>query len=439
MENRRPVVIPVILDDTPLPSLLPSRLYCDFRQEADRSAGLRKLLRSVEDPQESRSGQRKCILTLGSALVEDFLTVDPDKAPAFSQKSLQLDAKYMVEERRLHFGGSGVNFTVRLSTTGHCVLPIIAVGDDDTGARLQRSVAGVIKKYVRDEQVLSFVEAPDFLCPGLKSSHATVLSVRGGSRTTFTPRLLGLEHYKPYLERRLDEALSLTGMEVSAVMIGHIHSDSPEYARGSLTKMVVDRFADHTQVFANFGITQLQYGVKYWREYLKRVSVVQFSLPEVRAFFATDYPKYSLEQMIEWFMNERISVVITYQHLDVLATCPNGYLEGKVILAEPFPVGEVIDTTGAGDAFASGMVAVLSEKRTIDSDSFCRALDTGRVWGAYACTTFGGSSDSPTRAQIESFRNGGKLHDLEVKPYPEAQRFIRQVDKATSPTQVWSR
>lgn len=67
---------------------------------------------------------------------------------------------------------------------------------------------------------------------------------------------------------------------------------------------------------------------------------------------------------------------------------------------------EVIDSTGAGDAFAGGFIGAL-----LSGQDYKRALRTANANGAYACTVFGGLGGVCTMAELEKF---AKEHDYEL-------------------------
>ncbi|HPZ76759.1 MAG TPA: PfkB family carbohydrate kinase, partial [Thermosynergistes sp.] len=59
-----------------------------------------------------------------------------------------------------------------------------------------------------------------------------------------------------------------------------------------------------------------------------------------------------------------------------------------------FPV-EVVDTTGAGDAFRAGLAVALAEGKTLEE-----AVMFGTAAGALACTALGARSSLPQRSAV---------------------------------------
>lgn len=69
---------------------------------------------------------------------------------------------------------------------------------------------------------------------------------------------------------------------------------------------------------------------------------------------------------------------------------------GKVIASAKPPVVKVVDTTGAGDAFAAALTVALAEKQS-EQD----ALEFACVVGALTTTKLGTQTASPTRAEVD--------------------------------------
>jgi len=72
------------------------------------------------------------------------------------------------------------------------------------------------------------------------------------------------------------------------------------------------------------------------------------------------------------------------------------YRDGKVIASAKPPAVDVVDTTGAGDAFAAGLTVALAEKQC-EQD----ALEFACTVGALTATKLGTQTASPTRAEVD--------------------------------------
>jgi len=62
---------------------------------------------------------------------------------------------------------------------------------------------------------------------------------------------------------------------------------------------------------------------------------------------------------------------------------------GRTFYVPAFPLEEVFDPTGAGDAFAGGFMGYLARAGTITSDAIRRAMVYGAAMGSYAVAGFG--------------------------------------------------
>ncbi len=62
---------------------------------------------------------------------------------------------------------------------------------------------------------------------------------------------------------------------------------------------------------------------------------------------------------------------------------------GRTFHVPAFPLEEVFDPTGAGDAFAGGFMGYLARARQIDTDHLRRAMVYGSAMGSYSVAGFG--------------------------------------------------
>lgn len=56
--------------------------------------------------------------------------------------------------------------------------------------------------------------------------------------------------------------------------------------------------------------------------------------------------------------------------------------------APAYPLGEVLDPTGAGDSFAGGFMGYLASAPAVDKRNLCRAMIYGTITGSFACESF---------------------------------------------------
>ena len=64
------------------------------------------------------------------------------------------------------------------------------------------------------------------------------------------------------------------------------------------------------------------------------------------------------------------------------------FTQDSLFFAPAFPLEEVFDPTGAGDAFAGGMLGHLAQMGTLDDRTLCRAVLHGTVCASFAVEDF---------------------------------------------------
>ena len=91
--------------------------------------------------------------------------------------------------------------------------------------------------------------------------------------------------------------------------------------------------------------------------------------------------------------------MITLDKFGAIATC--GHKPRGVYIAWPHDLANIVDTTGAGDAFGSGLVASMFS----GNDHLADGLERASLWAAYACTTLGAANDCPTPDELKMFES----------------------------------
>ena len=98
------------------------------------------------------------------------------------------------------------------------------------------------------------------------------------------------------------------------------------------------------------------------------------------------------------YKNEYGTVTVSYTHLDVYkrqgAYWSTGGEHGTV---PAFPVKRIVDTVGAGDGFAAGVLSAVAEGMSLQE-----AAARGTVIGSIQITHRGDNEGLPTRAELET-------------------------------------
>ena len=205
----------------------------DALDELVHGGDIEKLIKKVATESESRQNEilnkltalirqseesQPLIICVGSGSAEEILKLEDE---------LVIGEKHTVLLEEL-FGGSGVNYTLRLINAGFDVLPILAVGQDGIGRSIREQIFKAFKASQSSPIVSSFMKEDDgreFFDPNIKTSSTTIV-VHNARRTIFTQKLRNVEYFIHHLKRRMEEALKLAPVYPAAVMIGHLHSNS---------------------------------------------------------------------------------------------------------------------------------------------------------------------------------------------------------------------
>lgn len=368
------------------------------------------------------------ILAIGGGNSENILSVESD---------ITFGNKHLAEVTEL-YGGSGVNYTMRLLCAGLDVLPILTIGNDETGKKIELAFTGLMKNISASERVLAFIKSDNttsnFLDPDIKTSNTTIL-VHGSNRTIFTQKLRHGKYFIRQLKNRVAFAEETTQTDPDLVMIGHIQSDGKDINPkncGESTKYLISHFAGNSQLFCNFGTSQISLGYEFWKNDLPKIDVCQLNLEEAKRFFSSNGEKKSLKEIVDIIHQLKINAVITLDRFGALGI--HKERQNSFILAWPIiDVHEVIDPTGAGDAFAAGVVSQLCNKPNFTLDEFQASIRTGRLWAAIACKTIGGVGDCPSAQELQEFNQwleekGAK--EVEIKESEHTTEIMSLLDIA---------
>ena len=184
----------------------------------------------------------------------------------------------------------------------------------------------------------------------------------------------------------------------------------------------------------NPGISQYEVGLDAWRNIIKKIDFIQLDLHEVKIFLfgKNNHNKNSLKEIIEQIEKEKFNFIITFNQYGSLGLF---HLNNKFekMYAEPFNIQEKVkDSTGSGDAFATGFVSSLmrTNKNEWNKTLIKNAMIIGRLWSAYACTTLGGSKDCPSKEDLDIFNNENEGDILKIIDIDkESVNFINELEE----------
>ncbi len=344
--------------------------------------------------------KKPLILVIGGGNPEEILKLDSE---------LVIGSKHKVETESL-FGGSGVNYLMRLLTFGYDVFPILSIGKDTSGRMIRKRILKTARSNNVSKRVIEFIGKKNDNCfydPYIKTPSTTVV-VENSRRTIFTEKMKNGQNFINYLQKRIDDVDKLTFTAPSAVMIGHIHTDSKEISKenaGDVTKYIINTFKNRSMIFTNLGSSQLSLGLDFWKKDLRDIDCFQVNLDEAKKFFCGEKgEELKLTEIIKLIRKININVVITLDKFGAIGI----HKEKKDTVYIAWPVldaNQVVDPTGAGDAFAAGFVAYIVKAPNIDPIPFRAAILHARIWAGYACSTYGGANQCPTAKQLKEYEH----------------------------------
>lgn len=343
------------------------------------------------------------------------------------------------------YGGGGVNCAVRLLATNQLAIPILNIGDDRSGHDIQEYMLKIARSANTSEELIKYIQSTDFFAPHAVTANSDILVVNG-VRTIFGSYVSGAV-FTASITKRIDTVEALFGSRYLLVIIGHL--PSPEDAILSSrdpTAVIMDRFFGRARIILNPGKSQLAKGYYFWRDLLLKADMLQMNINEARLFFGPAANSAKLPDIIDFIKSEGIPCTITLDRFGAICI-PVNINDNNVIIYAPEYIEDesmIIDSTGAGDAFLSGMATILTKAKNnyntniigTDIDALKSALDEARKWAAFACTKIGGASFPPNNAMLDQFLKRPCFE--KVQPVTEysrrsSEQFLRLVDKACKP------
>ena len=340
------------------------------------------------------------LLTVGTANAENILNLPGD---------FQVGKKHLVEVDEL-YGGGGVNHSLRLLTAGYDVFPVLPVGDDSIGHQIRDRLVVAAREGNVSRRVTEFCHPnPDtaFFEPHISTPTSTIV-VDGKQRTILAQELRNGQNFIDHVARRCDAVEQVVPDGPSTLMIGHLQSDGAHInpdRPGHCTAYLLERFGGQAMTFVNFGLSQIELGYEFWKKLgvLNQIDVLQLNLDEAKQFFSDSYDqRRPLPSIVDVLRKEQLTAVITLDRFGALGV--HRALTDSVIIAWPaIDVADVIDATGAGDAFAAGLMSYLSERKRVTPGAFQTAIEVGRIWAARACSTIGAAGECPSQVSLYEF------------------------------------
>jgi len=167
------------------------------------------------------------------------------------------------------------------------------------------------------------------------------------------------------------------------------------------------RMLDQVRAPKAIALDTMNYWIERRREALAdvmtRVDIVTINEAEARQFCGTHNVLKAAREILA--LGPRAVVVKRAEYGALLLTT------GRIFWTPAYPLDEVRDPTGAGDAFAGGLLGHLARENNLDDRTLCRAVLHGTVCASFAVESF--SVDGIERATLEAVeRRVGELEAL---------------------------
>ncbi|MDD3532086.1 MAG: carbohydrate kinase family protein, partial [Candidatus Shapirobacteria bacterium] len=262
------------------------------------------------------------IITVGSATVDVFLRSDAFVVNDRGQESLILSGgKIEISQREMAVGGGGTNTAAGFSRLGLNCACVSRFGTDWTGNWLKES----LKRETFDQRYLRQME-------GEETDFSTILLSPTGERIilTFRGKTRVDEDIFPFDALPQARWLYLASLEGNVDLLAEI----VDRAKGLKVSIVL-----------NPGNLELQHQEKLAKIFPK-VKTLVLNEEEAKLFWGKDY--------LKKLKNAGPEIVVVTCGKDGAYYYQNGEVFREAALG-----GEVVDATGAGDAFSVGLVAGL--------------------------------------------------------------------------------
>nr|VFK46564.1 MAG: Sugar or nucleoside kinase, ribokinase family [Candidatus Kentron sp. SD] len=341
-----------------------------------------------------------------------------------------LGEKHSVRVETL-WGGSGVNFARRLLSTGHIVLPVLPIAEDHAGKQIRDAMKMSAREGGIWEKIHEYWGQLKLFNSSVKTP-TSVLVIHESERTAFRQQAKTKEGYPNQLKAQIDSLYSFCDSP-SALLVGHVPrgNESPE-SIAEVLDYLLGKYRNRTLIYAVLGSSQLQLGWKFWETRIKDdIDIFQLNLSEAKRFFSDGDRPATVEIVLDHLREMNVSTVLTMDKFGAIATFSRS---NDIFVVWPLiDSSDVYDSTGAGDAFAAGMISVLAGVgKGFSGHDFETALAEGAKWAGAACRTAGGSGYAPGKELSTFIENNTecKRNNVETRKYDNTRELLRLVDLA---------
>ncbi|MEW6417960.1 MAG: carbohydrate kinase family protein [Nitrospirota bacterium] len=316
--------------------------------------------------------------------------------------------KVTYDERAFRgIGGSALNIALRLRAMGIDAIPLFPYGDDEIGRKLVDSI--ILKdNYSLKIHMLSPIHRAT-------TNESLILVEPTGKKCNISKTGVGQDIFPEMVESWFGQNIERVG----AVVISHIRQET---AKNPITSTLCKKIRSSRQnvpIFFNPGLSQYQIGLHQYTEVLSMVNVLQLGRDELLVFMGSGPGENkNWIPLFEELLQMMSCLIVTLGESGAIVSRKDGVIYN----VPPYQLGRMIrDSTGAGDAFLAGFVyGYLEGKDDVDS------LDLARRSAAFACLSFGGVSQIPTKSSLLRLEEKlGNIEPIQVLSYEECLKYFK--------------
>ena len=304
------------------------------------------------------------VISIGGA-VQDLFFISPDYKVSDDKLTFTWGEKFVVEDLVLDVGGGACNSAVGFSRLGLNTALWARVADDPAGDF-------ILRRLKLEKISLDFVE----LIEGGKTSLSTIFVDETGERSIVMFRSSNDDLNPQQINfEKIFNSLWLFVAELTGNPTPLIEFIAKE-ARNKNVKLA---FVP--------GLGQLEQGVEPLKEILKRTEVLIFNDYEAGKLLGRGenlrYSKKEIEKMLKELCGLGVKTAVITKDIDGVQA-----FDGKNFYTRPAPeIENKVDTTGAGDAFASGFVSALIKDQSIEEALALGSKNAGSVIQQFGAQT----------------------------------------------------
>ena len=301
------------------------------------------------------------ITTIGGATkdimfyTDDMILID-NKKDLLRQKLIAFEygAKLYSKDVSLVYGGGGANTAISLASLGIKTQTILSIGNDETGNNIVKNMKniGVDTKLIQRNKLNT---GTSFIVNVGKNKEHVIFAYRGANSDIDLSKNIIKKINKPWVY--------LTSL-----------SDSFIPKLNNLFKHCIDK---DISIAWNPGSDQLKLGLKSLSKYLKNTTVLIVNRDEALELL------YSIDKKTKNNIKTNIKKLHEYgQYLTVITDGPKGayVYDGEKLYYRNALKKKGINTTGAGDAFGSSLIAgIIKYKWNIDKSLKLAILNSNAV------------------------------------------------------------